>query len=1211
MGIKVSDLKPFWKDAKRLLDTEGVVGEVSFTKGVYQVEIKEGDEIQWPFLQISEDGELKEAFCTCDVSPCHHLALAYLRVFEESDQPLHVRFFRSFWFYACWYAASHLGYQTSPLAANPLFQIKSKSQEAKKFLQGLEEKRPSETPENSLKFSNLSQEEIDKWKEGRPSPELRFLLSPWFDCAKWLFLNQDEAELEIQKSPDGEPIALHLQLKVAELTITPRGAAWDGLIPSMRTLPKGPAVHSEPQGDIESVDYLPSQKSFKITHNVSKASIGGGVQLGDNWLYKQREGFFPLTGEPFFNRELITTAMIPHALTYHMPSMRLWCRGVKFFQSPIKASYSIVFDEEWNWHFELFLKEPGDLSKGESALFGEWVYLDKKGFYPIKGALFPTIKAIVPEAEVNAFIQKNRIWLNTQKGFETHLAHMDSQMLYSFDLEKGLSFVSRLSEEQGQAYHDFGEWIYFEAEGFFSKSHQKLHQTIVGGLKVPLNEVGAFIRKHQEALEGVEGFFCETSVVEEVGLRVMYLDGDSIQIKPQTVLRGGRSAPIFGDYLYLENEGFIEIPTALRLPLDYQQPCTLAGAEAAVFLTESLPKLTKHLLYIDPRLKKISSPKVEIHYLVKSAGGGLKAGFQIPLGGGVLSLREIYEAFQQEMLFYSTEEGYLDLTGEDLSWIRHLTPSSTDDEYFELSTLDFLRLDSFAQFTLPKNPPPHFEIAKRLITQLREFSMHERPVLKGLKSELRHYQQNGVNWLWFLYSFGLSGLLCDDMGLGKTHQSMGLMAAIHGEKKEKPRFLVVCPTSVIYHWEDKLAQYLPDIKVHTFHGQKRKWPGKKFDGIFLTSYGTLRVERKRLKDFTFTLAVFDEVHLAKNASSITHSVLSSLQVGMRLGLTGTPIENNLKELKALFDIVLPGLMPSPARFRERFLIPIEKNFDQESKALLSALIRPFVLRRRKQEVLKELPEKTEDKSFCELYQEQRALYKELVELSNQQFVPELRKRDAIISYVHIFAVLGKLKQICNHPALFHKDIDNYKAYESGKWDLFVEKLQEARESSQKVVVFSQYLGMLDIMKLYFKEQGWEYAEIRGDTKNRREELKRFKDDPNCMIFLGSIQAAGLGIDLTSAEVVIFYDRWWNAAKENQAIDRVHRMGQTRGVQVYKLITKGTLEERIDQLITKKGRLMEEVVTSDEAATLKTFTRSELIEILSFSSLSNVLPEEHP
>jgi SNF2 family DNA or RNA helicase len=294
-------------------------------------------------------------------------------------------------------------------------------------------------------------------------------------------------------------------------------------------------------------------------------------------------------------------------------------------------------------------------------------------------------------------------------------------------------------------------------------------------------------------------------------------------------------------------------------------------------------------------------------------------------------------------------------------------------------------------------------------------------------------------------------------------------------------------------------------------------------------------------------------------------------------------------------------MPSENKFRDTFVTPIERDQDEEKKMLLTQLIKPFVLRRRKKEVLDELPEKTEDLSYCDLSEEQRNLYNETLEQNREAVIQQLNNSEQAIPYMHVFSILTRLKQICDHPALIHKDPQNYAKYTSGKWELFIELLAEARSSGHKVVIFSQYLYMLDIMEQYMQNQGWGYAQIRGDTIDRKAELKRFSEDPNCVIFLGSLQAAGLGIDLTAANVVILYDRWWNAARENQAIDRVHRLGQKWAVSVFKLITKGTIEEKIDKRIYRKGRLMEEVVTSDDQAALKKFTRSELIELLSYSS----------
>lgn len=289
-------------------------------------------------------------------------------------------------------------------------------------------------------------------------------------------------------------------------------------------------------------------------------------------------------------------------------------------------------------------------------------------------------------------------------------------------------------------------------------------------------------------------------------------------------------------------------------------------------------------------------------------------------------------------------------------------------------------------------------------------------------------------------------------------------------------------------------------------------------------------------------------------------------------------------------------MPPESEFKENFAIPIEREGNQEVKALLTRMIRPFILRRKKQEVLQELPEKTIDKVACELSEEQLLLYNAMLEKERKPIVEQLQKGEGPIPYVHIFSILSKLKQICNHPALFHKTPDQHAQHASGKWDLFVELLEEAMSGEQKVVIFSQYLHMLDIFANYLQERGWSYAQIRGDTTDRKEQMERFQNDPNCRVFLGSLNAAGLGIDLTAASIVILYDRWWNAARENQAIDRVHRIGQKWGVQVYKLITMGTIEEKIDQIITRKGRLMEEIITADDEATIKRFSREELIDL---------------
>jgi SNF2 family DNA or RNA helicase len=403
---------------------------------------------------------------------------------------------------------------------------------------------------------------------------------------------------------------------------------------------------------------------------------------------------------------------------------------------------------------------------------------------------------------------------------------------------------------------------------------------------------------------------------------------------------------------------------------------------------------------------------------------------------------------------------------------------------------------------------------------------------------------------------------------------------------------------VIYHWEDLLKRFLPKFRTIVFYGLGRKLEHfQEQADLLLTSYGTLRSEQQALGAISFDIAIFDEMQIAKNSHSQTHKALKKIDASMRIGLTGTPIENRLLELKALFDVVLPGYMPQEAQFKEYFVNPIEKGQDPERKMLLSRLTHPFILRRKKTEVLLELPEKIEEIAYCALSEEQQALYKKAILHHREAAAKEQDGEGKPLSLAHVFSLFSTLKQICDHPCLITKEYASFQKHRSGKWDLFVELLQETRDSGQKLVVFSQYLGMLDMMAAYLKEHHIGFASIRGSTRDRKEQLERFKTDPHCEIFLASLQAAGVGIDLVSASVVIHYDRWWNPARENQATDRVHRIGQNRGVQVFKMVTKDTIEEHIHRLIEKKMVLLEEVITFDEQDQIKGLKREEILEIL--------------
>ena len=526
------------------------------------------------------------------------------------------------------------------------------------------------------------------------------------------------------------------------------------------------------------------------------------------------------------------------------------------------------------------------------------------------------------------------------------------------------------------------------------------------------------------------------------------------------------------------------------------------------------------------------------------------------------------------------------------------------------------------------------ELLRRLV-ELRPAQPLRRRRPAGMSSSLRRYQLHGVNWLRFLCENRLGGLLCDDMGLGKTHQAMALMVSMLSEGEPGP-FLVVCPTTVISHWRRKIADHAPGLEAAIYHGpernlhealgggQARDRPGDprvrgrngnprgrqarnqrperssrgrrarpETAAVLITSYGVLRRDTEQLAAISFPLVVLDEIQHLKNPETQSHKAAARLTAAVKIGLTGTPVENTIEELKALFDLVLPGYLGSGRRFRERY----GDDTAADRRPRLRRAVSPFMLRRTKAAVLQELPDKIVDVRTCALSDEQVSLYREAITGRGEALRQRLRSGAGPTPYIHVFALLNLLKQICDHPALARRRIERADEHESGKWDLFRELLQEAIDGGHKAVVFSQYLGMIRLMQRHLDELGVGYETLTGATRERGRAVERFNEDPDCRVFLGSLKAGGTGIDLVGGSVVIHYDRWWNAAREDQATDRVHRIGQKRAVQVFKLISEGTLEERIDEIIARKRHLMESVVQEDDPTLAKIFTRDELLELI--------------
>ena len=571
-------------------------------------------------------------------------------------------------------------------------------------------------------------------------------------------------------------------------------------------------------------------------------------------------------------------------------------------------------------------------------------------------------------------------------------------------------------------------------------------------------------------------------------------------------------------------------------------------------------------------------------------------------GNASISLVQILHAKEQGQRYLPTTDGWIDCESADFEPIGELLGPSPGEELtrqaegIRLSRLDLIRLHTSSRG--PLNITGQGKKVGMLKRILEWRPLQQIPPLGGMTSSLRSYQKLGLEWLYFLFENCLGGLLCDEMGLGKTHQVMALMLALREHGGVEEPFLVVCPTTVLSHWEEKIREHAPGLKAAVFHGGQRNLVDSLQQGdVLISTYGILRNDIGQFEHIPFALAVFDEIQYLKNPNTQIYEAANRLNSKVKLGLTGTPIENTLWELKALFGLTVPGYLGADKDFHERYVQPIEVDSSSSSRKSLSRLISPFILRRLKKTVLDELPDKIEDIRTCRLSDDQVKLYRDAIASRGEGLVNVLKKDGEPVPYMHIFALLNLLKQICNHPAQVDGRADDYEQHRSGKWDLFEELVFESLDSDQKIVIYSQYLEMIRIIEKFLRGLEVDYVTLTGASRKRGEIISRFNRDPDCRIYVGSLKAGGMGIDLVAASVVIHYDRWWNAAKEDQATDRVHRIGQKRGVQVFKLVTQGTLEEKISAIIEKKRHLMDSIVPEDDPNLLKTFSREELIEML--------------
>jgi SNF2 family DNA or RNA helicase len=462
----------------------------------------------------------------------------------------------------------------------------------------------------------------------------------------------------------------------------------------------------------------------------------------------------------------------------------------------------------------------------------------------------------------------------------------------------------------------------------------------------------------------------------------------------------------------------------------------------------------------------------------------------------------------------------------------------------------------------------------------------------GFKGQLRPYQKAGYNWMNFLSKYNFGGCLADDMGLGKTVQTLAMLL-FQKEQGSKSASLLVMPTSLLYNWEVEAKKFTPSLKIFNYTGTNREKNVEQFQGydLVLTSYGTTRIDIDHLKNYYFNYIILDESQAIKNPDSNIAKAVRELKCKNRLILSGTPIENSTLDLWSQMAFVNPGLLGTQGFFKNEFLNPIEKKQDEVKTKRLYSIIKPFILRRHKSQVATELPEKIENVTYCKMTPAQEQEYEKVKSNYRNLILESIEEKGMNSSQLLLLQGLTKLRQIANHP----KMVDGEYEGDSGKLEDVIHMLQNALGNNHKILIFSQFVKHLSIFRDYLDKQKMNYAYLDGTTKDRQGQVDLFQNNEDVKIFLISLKAGGVGLNLTAADFVFILDPWWNPAIEAQAVDRAYRIGQKNTVFTYKFITTNTVEEKILNLQKNKQKLASDLITTEESF-VKNLSRDDIQSI---------------
>ncbi|MBX2906597.1 MAG: DEAD/DEAH box helicase [Taibaiella sp.] len=596
---------------------------------------------------------------------------------------------------------------------------------------------------------------------------------------------------------------------------------------------------------------------------------------------------------------------------------------------------------------------------------------------------------------------------------------------------------------------------------------------------------------------------------------------------------------------------------------------------------------------------KVNTHKPQTQIQVSSGIDWFDASVELRFGDQVVSIVDVKRALAQRQNFIRLGDGTIGLLPDE--WLKKYTlllkMGETKGNKIRLKKYHFNVLDELMSEIDEDALQEELEIKKEKLEKILSNDYTNIGPPSKLVATLRPYQVAGFQWLIFLNEAGWGGILADDMGLGKTVQTL---AFFQHYKNLNPDaiFLVVCPTTLMYNWENEIRKFTPELRHIIHHGPKRSASPsayKSYD-IVITTYGTMRSDIKGFRELEFDYVVLDESQSIKNPQSQVAKASLLLNCKNRLALSGTPVQNNTFDLYAQMNFLNPGMLGSREFFMSEFATPIDKFMEDEVKQQLKKLTHPFLLRRTKEQVAKDLPEKTETILFCEMGTEQRRIYDAYRNTYRSQILGMIDERGMERSQMHILQGLTKLRQICDSPAILNEE-ERFHNY-SVKLDELTREITE-NVGDHKVLVFSQFLGMLALIKQRLNDDKISHVYFDGSSSSMEREraIQEFQNNHDCRVFLISLKAGGIGLNLTAADYVYIVDPWWNPAVEQQAIDRTHRIGQTKNIFAYRLICKDTLEEKMLQLQERKRALAADLV-SDDSAFMRKLTRDDIAFLFS-------------